>query len=88
MNLYLKALLRMMDKSDGRVRGPRRTMLSWAVTEVGLVKARGALPRPLQHQEVVRLLDELVIAGAVENFGDATELHLVLVHRKPGMVAA
>ena len=83
VNLYLKALLKVMDKADGRIRGPRRLILSWIVTEAGAVSCKGALPRPLQHGEVGQLLDELVSAGALKNESSAYELNLLMVHRAP-----
>lgn len=85
--LYLKALLKIVDHSDGRVRGPHGLILSWLVTEVGHVARKGRLPRPLQHHEVVTLLDELVRSGAVQNEGNRTEINLLLVHRAPQAAA-
>ncbi|GAB7128758.1 hypothetical protein JCM19000A_32660 [Silvimonas sp. JCM 19000] len=85
--LYRNGLLKLLDASDGHVRGPRRLVLTMLVSEVGPVARRGHLQRPLQHGELVRLLDQLALAGLLESHGDEEELDLLLVHRAP-LVAA
>ncbi|WP_148716856.1 hypothetical protein [Chitinolyticbacter meiyuanensis] len=64
--------------SWGKVVGPRRETLTILVGQIGPV---ASLMRPLQHQELVRVICNLAFAGVVDDRSDALVFDVVLLPR-------